>query len=581
MPTFSFTATAFSTLDTSSGIENLAPQMNKAGPATLSNAFNVRFTENGGLTNRPGFTNLVTLGSSAKVDDACTLTKYNVTFWKSGTGIYVATRDQLENGTAYSIGATRTASEKDFLFPHDSDVYATNETDTFLRIAVAKATVAIADTDVTITVDDIGQFASPSGTIYVNGDEIAYTGVSGSTLTGVSGIQAGGHAINSIVTQTSSISGAPKGYCMGELEGSGLIGKGPLLYGSLPSTDQNPEYFYNFTVTSGATIKRLSGDIKCIKSGLRVAMIGMIDGIDFSDGFDPTTGALLTYPLTRTHGVPNNRCIVEFDNKFAVLSNEGRILVAMQSQTGFELLDSPDNRKNFDYPVYGYIKKNKHATDNSVNSISYNPATKLLKAVILLNTGITAEFVCQTDIGAWSIDDSKNFRCRTVVNGTEYVGDDSLDYIHREDYGQTDNLVPITTRATTGVFRLGNRDATADWLDFKCGGYLNATGQFYFSITVDGALIQRQLVTAAYLVSKGLMSLDTGYPVGYGQIGAKEIGSAGQVTEVFKFDYPYELMADGETAQVEFEVIDEGSILELSYFSLGGEHEGELLITHS
>lgn len=580
MPSFSFTATAFSTISTSDGIENLSPAVNRPGPATLSTAYNVRFTEEGGVRNRDGITQMVDLATSAKVDDGCTLKKYEVSFWKSGTGIYIATRAQLEVGNAYSIGATRTASEKDFLFPHDSDVYATNTTDSFLRIAVAKATVAIADVDVTITVDDVGQFASGGGTVYINGDAISYTGVGATTLTGVTGIQTGGHAINSIITQTTTISGAPKGYCMGELEGSGLVGKGSLLYGSLPSTDQNPEYFYDFTVTSGATIKRLSGDIKCIKSGIRVAMIGMLDGIDVSTGFEPNTGALLTSPLSRVHGVPNNRCIVEFDNKFAVLTNEGRILIAMQGQTGFELLDSPDKRQNFDYPVAGYIKENKDSLDNSVNFLHYNPATKILKATILMNTGITEDIVCQTDIGAWSIDNSKNIRCRLNLQECEFAGDDSDDKIHKDEYGYTDNSFPIISRITTGKLRLGRKGVTGDYLNLVYGGVLSENGQFYQRI-IHNDVIDEELILAENMVANGQMAISETVSFGEGEMGNEQLGGPGSETDVFPFNFPYEMMFDAESVQLEWEISDDGAKAEFRYFDISGETDDELLINVS
>lgn len=579
MPSFSFTAPAFSTIDKSSGIENLSPQVNRLSACTLSNATNVRFTSEGGVQNRSGFTQLVDMATSAKVDDCTTLKKFDVTFWKSGTKIHVATKAQLDLGLSYDIGLTRTATEKDYLFPHDSDVFVTNETDSFTRIAVSKATLAIADSDVIITVDDITQFAA-SGNIYVNGDVIAYTGVSGSTLTGVTGIATGGHAVNSIITQTSAPSGAPKGYCMGELEGSALVGLNSNLYASLPSTDQNPEYFYDFAVANGATVKRLQGEIRCIKTGLRVAMIGMLDGIDVSTGFETNTGALLTVPLTRVHGVPNNRCIAEFDNKFAILTNEGRILIAADGMNGFEIMDNPNTKQNFDYPVSRYIRENKDQEDNSQNFVHYNPASKLLKACILMNTGLTEEFVCQTEIGAWSIDNSKNIRCRTNVQGAEYAGDDSDDKIHRDEYGTTDNGTPIISTITTGKLRLGSRGVTGDYLSLTYGGTLSANGIFKQRI-IHNSNIEEEEIMAEDMVEAGQMSLTSGISLGEGTLGAETMGGEGDQTEVFSFNQLHEMMIEAESIQLEWEISDEGGKLEIRYFELSGETENQLLINPS
>lgn len=576
---FNFTGTGFKTLDTSSGIESLQPFANSESPCTLSNAFNVRFTSEGGVRNRQGFTQLVDVGTSAKVDDACTLTKYNVSFWKSGTKIFVATKAQLDLGLAYDIGLTRTATEKDFLFPHDSDVYATNETDTYTRIAVAKATVAIADTDVVITVDDTGQL-SASGNVYINGDVIAYTGKTATQITGVTGIATGGHAINSIITQTTAIASAPKGTCIGELEGAALVGKGSTLHASLTATDGEPELFYDFAIANGATAKRMSSDIKCIKTGLRVAMIGMIGGIDVSTGFEINTLALITTPLSRVHGVPNNRCIVETDKVFVILTNEGRILLAADGTNGFELIDNPDTKKNFDYPVAKYIANNKDQTDNSQNFAHYNPASKLLKVTILMKSGLTEEIVCQMDIGAWSIDTSKNIRCRTNVEGSEYAGDDTSDKIHADEAGTTDNGTPIISTITTGRLRLGRKGVTGDYLNLTYGGTLSANGVFTQRIIYNDA-VSEEMILGDDMVEDGQMSLTSGISLGEEGMGAEVVGGEWDATEVFTFTYPYEMMVEAEYVQLEWVISDEGGKLELRYFDLTGEHDSELLINVS
>lgn len=573
-----FTGTSFQTLDSSSGLENLSPQVDKPDGCTLSAAFNVRFTGDGGCRNRSGFTELVDMGTSAKVDSCVTMNIYGATFWKSGTAIHVATKAQLDIGLSYTVGVTRTATEKDFLFVNEKDVYATNETDSFLRIAVSKATVAIADTDVTITVKDIDQFAAGGGTVYINGDSIAYTGVSGSTLTGVTGIATGGHPVDSIVTQTSTPSGAPKGTCMAALEGSALVGKGSVINVSLPANDQEPELFYDFNLANGATAKRMSSNVNALKTGLGVTMIGMSEGIDVATGFEPNSGALLTNPLSRVHGVPGAHCIVEMDRQFLILTNTGRLIPAMNTVDGFQLMDDPQNpRQNFDYPIQGYIQKNKDQSDNTKNFLFYNPASKTVKATILMKDGLTQEIVCQTDIGAWSVDDSKNFNCRTLIEGVEYCGDDTDDKIYRDEYGSTDNGFPIVSRITTGRLRLGRKGVTGDYLTFTYGGTISENGQFYQRIICDDEVFE-ELIMAEDMAEDGQMSLSSGISLGEGELGAETVGDEGDTTEVFTFNYPYEMSLEGEYVTLEWEISDEGTRAEFRYFDLGGESEGVLLL---
>lgn len=572
---FSFLAPSFATLDVTSGIENLNPMANKAQPCTLSTAINVRFTENGGVMPRDGFTQVTDLGTSAKVDDCVTLPIWDVSFWKSGTTIRYGYKTDIDAGISYATGLTRTATEKDFLYAHERNVYATNETDAYTRIAVSRlSAVNSGASTFSLSTGDGDFFAS--GTVIIRGISVTGGTLTGDAMAGATGLTAA-MAIGDIVIQTATPTGAPKGYCMAELEGSALVGRGDSVFASLPVTDREPELFDDFVVANGATSKRLSGRVRCIKSGLKVALIGMLNGMDVAPGYEPNSGGLLTSPLSRVHGVPNNRCIVEMDNKFAILTNEGRILIALNGLNGFELIDNPDTRQNFDYPIAGYIKKNKEQTDNSQNFLHYNPLSKALKITILMKNGLTEDIVCQTDIGAWSIDDSKNIRCRLNLQGSEYAGDDSDDKIYQDDYGYTDNGAPIVSRITTGRLRLGRKGVTGDYLMLNYGGVLSENGQFTQRI-IHNDVIDEEIIMAEDLIADGQMTITPSVSLGEGEMGAETIGGEGSETEVYGFNIPYEMMVEGEYVQLEWEISDEGSKAEFRFFELSGEHEGEILL---
>ena len=473
---------------------------------------------------------------------------------------------------------TRTATEKDFLFPYGRGVYATNETDDYTRIAVSKVK-AINSGAGTFSLENGDGDHFASGTVIIRGISVTGGTLSGDDYSGCSGLT-GAMAVGDIVIQTSEPAGAPKGYCIGELEGSALVGKDDYVFVSLPSTDDDPQFFYDFNKANGATAKRFSGRVRCIKTGLRVALVATLDGIDVASGFEPNTGGLLTNPLTRIHGVPNNRCIVEMENKFAILTNTGRILLAMNGLNGFELADNPDTKKNFDYPVAKYIKDNKDQTDNSQNFLHYNPVTKTLKAVILMKDGITEEIIVQTDIGAWSIDDTKNIRCRLNVEGSEFAGDDVDDKIHQDEYGYTDNGFPIISKITTGKLRLGKKGVTGDYMQLTYGGVLSENGRFKQRLIFNDRLEETEIL-AEDMIAAGQMSVASGISLGEGGISAEIIGGEGSRTEVFSFDCPYEIMQEAESAQVEWEISDDGAKFELRYFELSGETENELLINNS
>ena len=578
MPPIQFTATEFSTIDLSSGIERLGPQANKPGNARLSAGTNCRFTSEGGCKNRTGFEEKGDLGTSAKIDtlESMKTQVFEIMGAKSNTAV----KQSLDGITWYDVGLTQTAAERSFLFPYGKNLYVLNQTDAGVRIAVSTLRVAItvASTEVEIRTGDGSEFAS-SGAIYIEGDEIDYTGRSTDQLTGVTNIGAS-HAVGTIITQTTTPSGFPKGTTMDELEGSALVGgvssNPSTVYYSAPSSNDNPEYFYDFS-NNGAGAKLLGHDVTCIKAGERVAMIGTKGGIYYSTGFEPTTGALETFLLSSVHTVNNAFCIAEMDREFAILTDEGRILPAMQTDAGFALIDDPNNpRNNMDFPVAKYIKDNKD-DDQGLSWLHYDPVTRELTASIIID-GISQHFIYQRDIGAWSIDTSKPYSGMANFNSRVYAGSDSDDKVYLDRETTANDGIPIITRMVTGIMSADQRRSTVDYLNLTFGGLLSAIGQFTFRILVNGEQILEELVTAEDLINEGLMTLDSGVPIGAGTVGAQTLGSSGDPIEAFNFTYPYEFMAEGENIQIEWEIEDEGPQFELRDFKLEGESENETLL---
>lgn len=586
MPTpISFAAPGFETLQTTSGVENLAPYVNKPQYASLSVAENCRFIREGGCRTRNGFEQKADLALDQPVDDLETHPLFNVLFAKSSTKI-----EQSLNGTTfYDIGLTQTAAEKTYLFPFRKDMFAINKTDSGVRIAIsttATALVAGVSTSLTVRTGDGAQFGT-SGTIYIEGDAITYTARTGDVITVTAATIAANHAIGTVVTETSTPSGFPKGSCMAELEGSAIVGgvsaDPTALYWSEPSSPGSPQLFYSFPATY---VKSLPSDITALRSGNSVLLIGMKKGIQYSTGFDIQTGVLLTFPLSDVLGIPGARCIVKMDDEFAILTNEGRILPVAQTDAGFRIIQNPDDPKNdMDYAVQGYIQRNIDRQTLDENFIHYDPGTRELSAVIRMKTGITREFVYQRDIRAWSNDTGKNFRCKALFKGRTYAGDDGDSFIHLDNEDWTDNGAPINVRLVTGVMRAGRRGITSDWLMHTFGGLLNATGEFYMRVVIDGEIVENKQYKAApdgggdSLQEYMLMDVDTGNPIGSGQIGSEQIGSGGSVADAFAFIVPYEFGMEGERAQIEWETTDEGTIFELRFFELSGETEGETIRT--
>ena len=171
--------------------------------------------------------------------------------------------------------------------------------------------------------------------------------------------------------------------------------------------------------------------------------------------------------------------------------------------------------------------------------------------------------------------------------GRTYAGDDSDSFVHLVDEGWLDNEIPINFRISTGIMRAAKRGITSDYLEHHFGGLLNATGQFYMRVILDGSVIENKKYyatksgTSNDLRDWNLMDIDTGVAIGSGQIGAEQIGSGGQVADAFSFQVPYELGGEAQQAQIEFETTDESTIFELRHLDLLAETEGEAIITHT
>lgn len=551
-----------------SGAENLPPEV-------LTVAENVRFNGEGGAFTRKGFELKADLATSAKVDTIHTHEPYSVMFCKSGTKIF-----QSLNGTTwYDIGVTRTAGEREFFFSYGKDVYATNKTDSFLRIVVSTLATAItgSSTEIDVRTGDGDSFTNGAAVVYIEGDSINYTAVSSNQLTTVTNI-ATNHAVGTIITQTSTPSGAPKGVCIGELEGSLLVGgvstNPASLYYSGASTTADPQFAYDFT-DNGAGAKLMPSDVTALGSVTGGVIIGTKKGIHYADQFEVDTGGLLTRELSRVHSVPNAFCIAQADKRTYIFTGK-RILPLIVDQDGVRIEDYPNQpERNLDYPVRSFLTALDE--DQSLSFVHFDPVNAELTFSVLKD-GISQEIVYQEDIGAWSIDKGKTFSCKTNFQGRVWAGSDNTDEVYLDHELTTDNGIPILHRILSAVYTVDDKRASSEYLKMTYGGLLSAVGEFSFRIYVNSLLALEEAVTAEDLINKGLMSLSSGVPLGSGLLGAETLGSGGDSPDVFRFTYPYEMLLAGESIQFEFEVFDEGTQFELRDSRLDAETSEELYL---
>lgn len=584
MPNFSFTSVSFRGLDKTSGLENLPPRPNKPEPALLSVAESVAFIESGGVAGRRGYEEKSDVGTSEQIQTLKSHPFQDVMFSMSDTKIHVGTETEWNNNIPRDTGDTRTAGEREFFHPFQKNMYATNPTDGFTRIAITTANGAIGDSDTTITIrsGDTSEFSSGGGTIHIRGDSIAYGGTNSgaNTLTSITGIVSGGHPTGSIITETTDPANAPSGTWIADIQGSLLVGGQPsrasTIHASAPSSDANPEYAYDFTAANGAVTHGMPSDTVGAATGQDRVLIGMKRGIQYTTGFD-NLGQLKTFSAHEIFGIPNAFCIIIGESNFYILTNEARVLEVGLTDEGFKVRHNPKNEKrSFDYEIFDFVRKNADS-DQSLAYLFYDHTSQEVIANIVIN-GLLKEFVHQLNIGSWSEISTKNHSTKEIFRGTRYAGSDNDAKVYKDNTGVLDDLIEIDSRIVTGIYRLGE-EVTGDFLKVNVHGLLAQAGEFKLRVLIDGKIIVDKLVEATTMIADNQMeSGASGVPIGGGQIGGQGIGSGGDVIEGFKFKYPYEFMAEGENAQIEIEF---GPDCEIRYLNLSGEHENELLITTS
>jgi hypothetical protein len=571
----SFTYTGFKGVDSSSGVESLGAYAEKPGRYHLSVLENGRITQDGGVYTRKGIEKVATLGSDAKVDSIIGVENdaWQAMFVKSGTKIY---QSKDPEDTFYTVGVARTSGETDFFFPKRKDILAINRTDNFLQVATSIiASINVAGNTLTLRTGDGDDFDT-TGTFYVRGIAVTYSGKATDTLTGCTGLTAAMIA-GDIVTQTTATAGNPKGTCMAELEQSGLVGgvsaDPSALYWSEPSTDVEPELFYTYPVNYAVPLPR---DITALKSGNDATIIGMRKGIKYSSGFEPTIGDPIIRNVSSTHSIPNAFCVDQMDEDLILTTSEGRILPAGQTDAGFKIIEDPRNPRNdMDYPVQGFLQKNADLEDTEENFIHYDPSSRISTSSIEMKEGFKKDIVLQRDIGAWSVDTGKNVSCRTVFKGKTYCGSDRGGIIYRDNSIQTDNGIAVNFRMVTGMMMLDEKRIQFDVLSVVMGGLLSAIGKFHLRLYADGGLVYNEEITAEDLIEKKLMDVTKGIPIGYGQIGHEAVGTGGEVVEGFFFTLPLEFSIECHTFQVEVQTFDPGTSLEVRELRIDIETEGE------
>lgn len=419
-----------------------------------------------------------------------------------------------------------------------------------------------------------------TGICYCKGNMFVYTGLSGNNFTGCR-IQSGSYAAGLAVTQSFDPVGAKKGRCIYDLDEkiltAGVDGYEDMLYYTATSDETNPELATDF-VNFDAGGKRMPSKITALMGGSGVVLIGMKRGIHFAHSFDINTGALITQRITDNHGVPNAHCIVYMDPYYYVWTGS-RILCIIADRNGVQVLEphSTQEPPPFDYPMQRFFQD--CDTDQTGAYGYHDPEMNTLIFNVIKN-GIGYEVVNDNNNKRWvSVDMGKPGNCRANWRNRSWIGGVADGKIYLDDEGLVDDDVTIRHRVVTGEYVYDDGRADIDLTDWIFAGLLNATGEFDMRMYTDGTLAFQETIRAqddpqtgtSGLITLGLMSIESGKPIGGGDIGGKSFGHGGNVPDVYNYDYPKTLLDVARRAQFEFEVNTEGTQWAIGESKLIGE----------
>lgn len=526
----------------------------------ISSGRSARFERGSGIFTGPGYRTVIDTGTSATIDGLHEGKVFPALWIKSGTKVYYSTNPDA--GVKYDTGLTATTGAKtEFQEQGNGDIFVINATDAPARIAIAKSTTAIADTDIVITVgaDFIDKYTA-SGNVLVNGDTIAYTGKSATELTGVTGIQTGGHAINSLVIQTSNPTTftEEKGIFALELESRMIVGgrgfKKNILSASAPEDLSNPQFFYDFD-GNGTVSRVLPEDLTAGIKGVGSAFIFTKNSAFRLDGFDLTTGAFLMVPITQQYGAYNQHCVCDMDGVIAFLGNKRLIPISIQLTPDAQA--APYLGEDFDHRLRPWLDALDPFEDQADAHLAWDPVQKILKIAARRN-GALETYVFDKQNGNFLPQESRPGYAFSMFNGNGYFGG-TTGVVYIEDMGRTNDGNAILHQWATGrtEYDKGRRDMQLK--DFEYSGYMSEACEHTVRIYLDGS------TTAAYSMTfdDSTIVTSSGTPIGARGVGASGIGGDAMSTLI----YPYEnkILLRGLSCQdfrIEFEVTKQGAFFQ-------------------
>jgi len=463
----------------------------------------------------------------------------------NGTSIYQKTED---GDTWYVLLTGLTTTKQTDFLEYYNDLYITNAVDTPVRVVKTELTADVTIGDTTINVSDTAKLTA-TGTIYIDGDSITYTGVTATSLTGCVGALA--HSSGDWVTQSSTPTNFPKGQFLEEYANkcwtSGVkktltLPTAPWrLYYGTTALATTPENFYDFTsLGSGQEFIAHGDEITALLKFKNNLLIGKKDEVEYIVGFDDTTTppAPVRQQFFRQDGVVNFRCLKATENE--VIYFTGKRIKKLFTPEGF---DGIQIDTSFDDPIVDILESLDE--DQSEACMVYNPKTFIM-ALSCKSSGSTYNNIkieYNTKYDYWQVRTNQYASCYTVLNGNTYYGSDLVGEVRKDNTSLTVNEGSYPTYRLSKDYTFGDKNRIKTFIFFYIGGNISQNTEIILRIYVDNILVNTETINSDNIDN----AVSSNGSFANAKFGAQTFGGGSESNGLYKFYEIYPIGVRGKS----------------------------------
>lgn len=547
----------------------------------LKTAQNIRFLESGGFYTRPGYIDSSNSTGQAKAwdglyamdDNSLVFTITNGKIYHNGSGSM--------NSLIYS---TMTVGKKTFMKEYNGDVYLTNPTDGFKRIAIStlQNQVNLGTGTLEVAAGQGWRFGT-SGTINVNGDDITYTARTDDLLTISTPTIAVAHSPGEYVTEVTAPANTPAGTALAfwaekclVIGVQGTLGNkytDSTLFYSETATAATPEKIYSF-LSSGRELIGKGGTLTAIISTRDNTLLFKRRGIEYVYEIDASSGAPLHKEISSIYGVPGPDCVCQMGNVVVFFTGKELKTIGLQSET----VNTFTLNENFDKKIRRTLALLDEDQSDAV--LIFDNKRRLLK----LFANYNGQRICFVYLvpgatnnnkrfsGAWSIDVGKNADKAVIWKNDLYFS--ASDMLFQDEFGQDDNGSPIHVIAECKEFTANKFMEPDEWHKVAFVGAMGEGASFDLTVYVDNTAVATDTAEASDLVTPS-----GGFPIGASPIGYAVLGGGGTGgnTTIYPFDFPFEKALLGVGYKCWWRIESNGTFTsyQIDQTSLFGERFGD------